>query len=152
VNGESSERYEISSDRHRLDISLIHNFLRNSYWSPNIPRNLVEKAISNSLCFGAFCGEAQVGFARVITDYASFGYIADVFVLPEHRGRGVGKLLVRAILDHPELQGLRRLLLATRDAHGLYAPFGFESLGHPEHFLTIHKPAVYQNNNEKPEA
>ena len=135
--------YEISTDRSRLDIALIHDFLRTSYWAEGIPRALVEKSIQGSLCFGAFLGGRQVGFARVISDFATFAYVADVFVVAEHRGRGVSKLLMRRIVDHPELQGLRRVLLATRDAHGLYAQFGFQPLTQPESFMTIHKPDAY---------
>src|SRR4051794_16090263 len=120
--------YEISTDANRFDIDLIHNFLRSSYWARNIPRAIVEKCIRNSLCFGAFGGQAQVAFARVITDRATFAYLADVFVVPECRGRGISRLLIRAILGHSDLQGLRRILLATQDAHGLYAKFGFQPL------------------------
>jgi GNAT superfamily N-acetyltransferase len=138
--------YEVSTDQSRLDIEVIHSFLSNSYWSPNIPRSVVEKSIRHSLCFGAFCEGRQAGFARVITDFASFAYIADVFVVPEHRGRGVSKLMLRAILEHPELQTLRRFLLATRDAHELYAKFGFEPLANSEHFMTIHRPRAYEQN------
>ncbi len=137
-------QYEISTERSRLDVALIHDFLRSSYWAKDIPQKVVKKCIENSLCFGAFKEARQVGFARVITDYATFAYLADVFVVPEHRGRGVSKLLVQAILKHPELQGLRRILLATQDAHGLYAQFGFKPVAHPEWFMTIHDPEVYQ--------
>ena len=143
----AAEQYEISTERSRLDVALIHNFLSSSYWARGIPRAVVEKSIQHSLCFGAFLGGQQVGFARVITDYAVIAYIADVFVVPEHRGRGVSKMLMRAILAHPELQGLRRLLLATQDAHGLYAQFGFQPLAHSEHFMTVHKPDVYRTGN-----
>ena len=139
--------YEISTDRSRLDVALIHDFLRSTYWAQGIPRAVVERSIQHSLCFGAFLGGRQVGFARVISDFASFAYVADVFVVPEHRGRGISKLLMRAIIEHPDLQGLRRILLATRDAHGLYAQFGFEPLTHPEHFMTLHKPDVYRDGN-----
>lgn len=136
--------YEISTDRNRLDITLIHEFLTSSYWAQGIPRSVVEKSIQNSLCFGAFLGARQVGFARVVSDFASIAYIADVFVVPEHRGRGIAKLLMRSILEHPELQGLRRILLATRDAHALYAQFGFRPLSNPEHFMSMHKPDIYR--------
>ena len=139
----TSDQYEISTDHSRLDIAVIHDFLRSSYWAQGISRAVVERSIQHSLCFGAFFSGRQVGFARVVTDYAAFAYVADVFVVPEHRGRGVAKMLMRAIVEHPELQELRRLLLATRDAHGLYAQFGFQPLAHPEHFMTIHKPEVY---------
>ena len=140
-------QYEVSTDRSRLDVALIHDFLRSTYWAQGIPRAVVERSIQHSLCFGAFLGGRQVGFGRVISDFASFAYVADVFVVPEHRGRGISKLLMRAIIEHPDLQGLRRILLATRDAHGLYAQFGFEPLTHPEHFMTLHKPDVYRDGN-----
>ena len=119
--------YEISADPTRLDIALIHRWLaQESYWSKNIPRTTVERAIAGSLNFAAFhATEGQVAFARVVTDRATFAYLADVFVLEPHRGRGLSKRLMQAITDHPELQGLRRWLLATRDAHSLYAQFGF---------------------------
>jgi GNAT superfamily N-acetyltransferase len=143
----ASGQYEISTERSRLDVALIHDFLRTSYWAPGIPRAVVEKSIEHSLCFGAFRDGRQAGFARVITDYVAVAHIADVFVVPEHRGRGVSKMLLRAILAHPKLQGLRRFLLATRDAHGLYAQFGFQPLAHPEHFMTIHKPDAYRDEH-----
>jgi GNAT superfamily N-acetyltransferase len=135
--------YEISTDRGRLDIALIHDFLLSSYWARNIPRSVVERSIRHSLCFGAYLDARQVGFARVVTDYATMAYLADVFVVTEHRGRGVSKIIVRAILEHPELRGLRRFLLATRDAHGLYAQSGFQPLAHPDQFMTLHKPDAY---------
>jgi GNAT superfamily N-acetyltransferase len=137
------DRYEILTDPSRFDLDLIYDFLRSSYWARNIPRGVVEKCIQNSLCFGAFSEGQQVGFARAITDRATFAYLADVFVIPSHRGRDVAKLLIRAILDHPDLQGLRRFLLATQDAHGLYAKFGFQPLSHPEYFMSIHNPNIY---------
>lgn len=136
--------YEISTDRRRLDTALIHRFLSSTYWARDIPPEIVERSIKNSLCFGVYARGRQVGFARVITDYATFGYVADVFVLPEHRRRGLAKMLMRAIVEHPDLRGLRRLLLATHDAHGLYAPFGFKPLANPEHFMTVHRPDIYR--------
>jgi GNAT superfamily N-acetyltransferase len=144
---QTSDPYEISTDRSRLDMPLIHEFLRSTYWARNIPRAVVERSIQNSLCFGAFQGGQQAGFARVITDFATFAYLADVFVVLKHRGRGVSKMLLRAILAHPELKGLRRFLLATQDAHGLYAQFGFQPLAQPEHFMTIHQPGVDRGEN-----
>ena len=141
----NENEYEITTDRTRLDIGFIHEFLANTYWARGIPRSVVERAVQNSLSFGAFYGSRQVGFARVTTDFATFAYIGDVFVVPEHRGCGLAKLLIRAILSHPDLQGLRRLLLATRDAHGLYSQFGFTPLAEPDHFMTIHRPDVYQS-------
>ena len=146
---QSPHPYEISTDKRRLDVDLIHNFLSSSYWAQNIPRTVVEKCIQHSLCFGAFCDNRQIGFGRVITDFATFAYIADVFVVSEHRMRGVSKLILRAMLQHPELQGLRRILLATPDAHGLYAQFGFQPLTHSEHYMTIHSPDVYRRSEPK---
>ena len=134
----------ISTDRERMDVEVIHRYLsEESYWAKGIPRELVERAIAHSLCFGAFDGEAQVGFARVITDYATFGYVADVFVLPSHRGRGIAKELMRAVRTHPELQSLRRWHLVTRDAHGLYAQFGFAPLDAPERHMAVAVPNAY---------
>jgi GNAT superfamily N-acetyltransferase len=136
--------YIISTDKARLDVAAIHAYLTRSYWSPGIPKAVVEKAIAGSLCFGLFSEQGnQVGFARAITDGASFAYLADVYVLEEHRGKGLGKWMVETILAHPSLQGLRRILLATRDAHELYARFGFEPLATPESFMSIHQPNVY---------
>jgi GNAT superfamily N-acetyltransferase len=139
--------YEVSTDAARLNVAMIHAFLSRSYWAQKIPLSVVEKSIQHSLCFGVYRADQQVGFARVITDFATFGYLADVFVLPEHRGRGVAKILLQAILQHPELQGLRRLLLATHDAHALYAQFGFRLLASPGDFMSIHRPDVYAAGN-----
>lgn len=128
--------YTIDTDKARLDIDLIHGYLsREAYWSKNIPKPLVVRAIENSLCFGAYDDRQQIGFARVITDYAVFAYIGDVFVLPEHRGRGVSKMLMRAITEHPALQGLRRWALVTHDAQGLYRQYGFRDLSAPERHM-----------------
>lgn len=135
---------QISTDRSRLDVPLIHGFLSRTDWARDVPREVVERSIANSLCFGAFQGREQVGFARVVTDFVCLAYVADVFVMPAHRGRGVARLLMQAILDHPELRQVRRLLLATQDAHGLYAKFGFEPLAHPDHFMTIHRPDFHR--------
>ena len=137
-------QYEVATDAARFDVDLIHTFLRSTYWAANMPRSVLEKSIRHALCFGVFAGSKQVAFARVITDYATFAYLSDLFVVPEHRGRGVSKLLVRSILAHPELQDLRRFVLATKDAHGLYAQFGFKPLANPEDFMTIHNPDVYK--------
>ncbi|HEX8619910.1 MAG TPA: GNAT family N-acetyltransferase [Thermoanaerobaculia bacterium] len=134
---------EITCARERIDVDLVHRFLSTeSYWARGIPRELVQRAIDHSLPFSAFDGDAQIAFARVITDYATYAYLADVFVLPSHRGRGISKALMAAITDHPELQSLRRWSLVTRDAHALYTQFGFTPLDHPERHMmkTIKNP------------
>ena len=136
--------YEISTDHARLDITAIHAFLSQTYWSPGIPRAVVERAIAHSLCFGVFHDGAQVGFARAVTDRATFAYLADVYLLEAHRGRGVARRLVAAIVAHPELQGLRRFTLATADAHGLYERFGFELPTRPANMMEIHVPNIYE--------
>jgi len=135
--------YEITTDKQRLDIGAIHDFLSQSYWSAGIPRAVVERAIENSLCFGVLLGSQQVGFARVITDKATFAYLADVYILPEHRGKGLSRRLMNEVIHHQDIQGLRRLLLATRDAHGLYRKFGFRPLAAPDRIMEIHNPSVY---------
>lgn len=137
--------YEFTCDTTRLDIGAIHSFLAHSYWSPGIPRAVVARAIANSLCFGIFHENQQVGFGRVVTDKATFAYLADVYVLPEHRGKGLSKRLMEQVTQHPELQGLRRMLLATADAHGLYEKFGFKPLAAPERMMEIHNPEVYRH-------
>ena len=127
--------YEISTEPARLDIALIHHFLSESYWAQGRSREVVERSIRNSLCFGAYVERRQVGFARVVTDRAVFAYLADVFVLPEHRGRGLGKALTQAALNHPDLRGLSVVLLRTRDAHSLYSQFGFQALPRPDEMM-----------------
>ncbi|HEX3982743.1 MAG TPA: GNAT family N-acetyltransferase [Acidisoma sp.] len=137
--------YTISTDPMRLDLDVIHRFLgEESYWACGIPRRVVERSIENSLCFGLYHGTVQVGLARVVTDKATFALLADVFVLPAHRGQGLSKCLVQSVMSHPELQGLRRHLLLTSDAHGLYSQFGFTPLGSPTRFMEIVKPDIYQ--------
>ncbi|MEO8034039.1 MAG: GNAT family N-acetyltransferase [Acidobacteriota bacterium] len=134
----------ISTDKTTLDVALIHRFLsEESYWAKNIPRPLVERSIENSLCFAAFDSESQVGFARVVTDRATFAYVGDVFVVSSHRGRGVSRLLLEAIRSHPDLQGLRRWHLLTRDAHALYEKFGFSPLGNPARHMEVSVPEIY---------
>jgi inosine/xanthosine triphosphatase len=138
--------YTISSDPGHLQIDVIHDFLaQRAYWSKGVPRVVVEQAVKNSLCFGVYHGEEQVGFARVVTDRATFAYLADVFILEEHRGRGLSKRLMTTILQHPDLQGLRRWSLATRDAHELYAQFGFQPLVSPERWMELAPPNPYNN-------
>lgn len=118
-------KFEITTDASRFDIPLIHRFLSGSYWAEGRPLEVVERSIQHSLCFAVFDGEQQVAFARVITDRAVFGYLADVFVVESHRGRGISKGLMAAILEHPDVRDLKVFLLRTRDAHGLYEQFGF---------------------------
>lgn len=125
----------ISTDNALLDLSVIERNLHDSYWAAGRPRDVIERSIANSLCFAAYANGRQIAFARVITDRALFAYLSDVFVVPEFRAQGVGKALVRAILDHQDLQGLAVFLLRTRDAHGLYEPFGFERVRRPEELM-----------------
>ena len=130
--------WQLSTDKARLDVGLIHRFLSTeAYWSRGMPRATLERAIAGSLCFGAYLDERQVAFARVVTDGATFAYLADVFVLPAHRGQGLGRQLIAEVMAHPELQGLRRFMLATADAHRLYAKFGFASPARPERLMEI---------------
>ncbi|HEX6802114.1 MAG TPA: GNAT family N-acetyltransferase [Terriglobales bacterium] len=136
--------FTVTTDPNRLDEALIHGFLSQSYWAEGIPREVVARSIRNSLCFGVLQGAQQVGFARVITDYATFAYMADVFILEQYRGRGLAKFLMECITKHPELQGLRRWALATRDAHSLYAQFGFTPLAKPQNFMELHNPDIYK--------
>ncbi|MFT2109747.1 GNAT family N-acetyltransferase [Marinomonas sp. 2405UD68-3] len=138
--------YCVTNAIDEMDVNLIHTVLTNVYWSEGIPLSLLEKALGNSLCFAVITeSKQQVGFARMITDKATFAYLADVFILPEYRGLGLSKLLMQAIVEHHELQNLRRTVLATRDAHGLYEQFGFKALATPGTFMEIWQPNVYQN-------
>lgn len=137
--------YEISTDPDRLNVEVIHKFLaEESYWSPGIPRSIVERAIENSLCFGVYHGAAQIEFARVVTDKSTFALLADVFILKAHRGKGLSKCLMRCVVGHEDLQGLRRFLLLTSDAHGLYRQFGFEALGNPSRFMEVLRQDIYR--------
>jgi len=137
----------ISDDPARLDHAVIHGYLGRSYWAAGIPREIVDRSITNSLCFGVYQGGRQVGFARVVTDQATFAWLADVFILEEHRGHGLSKQLMAAILAHPKLQGLRRFMLATLDAHRLYEPFGFNVTRTPERIMEIHRPDLYKHTH-----
>ena len=139
------DEYEISTEAARLDLDVIYNFLAvESYWSPGIPRSVVERAVQNSLCFGIYHGGAQVGFGRVVTDKATFALLADLFILEPHRGKGLSKWLMKCIIGHEDLQGLRRLLLLTSDAHELYRKFGFTELGNPWRFMEVLRQDIYQ--------
>ena len=143
--------YEISTNPTRVDAGLVHEFLTNSYWAKGIQLETVRLSIENSISFGVYHGPQQVGFARVISDCATFAYLADVFILPSHRGRGLSRWLMECIMDHPDLQGLRRWLLATRDAHGLYRQYGFTTLKNSERWMEIHDPDVYARIGTSPE-
>ncbi|MDQ0467975.1 GNAT family N-acetyltransferase [Labrys wisconsinensis] len=137
--------YEISTDPGRLDRDIIHRFLsEESYWCPGIPRSVVETSIDHSLCFGIYHDGRLAGFARVVTDRATFALVADVFVLEPHRGKGLSKWLMHEVTQHPDLQGLRRLLLLTSDAHALYKQFGFGEIGNAWRFMEILRPDVYK--------
>ena len=135
--------FTVTCDPAKLDRAVIAEFLASSYWAKGIPPTTVEKSLEHSLCFALLDGNRQVGFARVISDYATIAFLNDVFVLPEYRGRGLSKWLMECIIGHSELQGLRRWILATRDAHGLYEKFGFTSLKRPEIFMERHDPNAY---------
>lgn len=135
----------VTTNKSELDVSLIHEFLSTqSSWAQGIPLPLVQRAIENSLCFGGFVGDRQVAFARVVSDYATFANLLDVFVLPSHRGNGYSKVILGAVLDHQHLQGLRRFTLATGDAHGLYAQFGFTPPLKPQSLMERYFPSIYQ--------
>jgi GNAT superfamily N-acetyltransferase len=157
----------ISTDQARLDLELIHNFLTNCYWAKGIPRDVVARSIEHSLCFGIYDESGveflslakpvrpgtprnvQIGFARVISDFATIAYLGDVFVLESHRGRGLGKWMMECIVQHPALQSLRRWILLTRDAHELYAKVGFTPLKAPQRYMELHHPDVYETREPK---
>jgi GNAT superfamily N-acetyltransferase len=135
--------FTVSTDRQRIDLDVVHGFLTECYWAKGIPREVVARSIENSLCFGVYAEGKQIGFARVISDFATYAYIGDVFVLESFRGRGLGKWLMECVMQHPRLQGLRRWSLVTSDAHGLYAQFGFVALKKPQNYMELHRPDVY---------
>jgi GNAT superfamily N-acetyltransferase len=140
----ATENFEISTDKGRLDVEMIHRFLsEESYWAKTRTVTQTRTAIENSLCFGVYFEDRQIGFARVVSDCTTFAYIGDVCVITEYRGRGLSKRLMETIVDHPDLQGLRRWLLATRDAHGLYEQFDFASLKFPERWMERTAPDAY---------
>ena len=134
----------ISTDQDRLDIKAIHAYLSRSYWAEGIPFDTVAKSIRESLCFGLFEGSLQIGFARVISDRATFAYLCDVYVLEGHNGQGLSTWLMENVCAHPDLQGLRRFVLVTRDAHGLYEKFGFTPLAAPSRYMEITRPNIYR--------
>lgn len=143
----SNNEFVISTDKSKLNISMIHQFLSTgAYWSEGISIEKVQSAIDHSLTFGVYRNEEQVGYARVVTDYTAIAYLGDVFILPEYRGKGLSKLLMEAIQSHPRLQGLRRWILLTKDAHGLYEQFGWKPIADPSKWMEIHVPNIYKNN------
>jgi GNAT superfamily N-acetyltransferase len=139
-------QYWITTDPQKLDLDAIHAYLSRSFWAEGIPKETVAKAMANSLCFGLFDGAEQIGLARVITDRATFAYLCDVYVLEAYRGRGLGKWLIETVMAHPDLQGLRRFQLVTRDAHGLYSRHGFATPNHPDRHMEIFKHGMYLDN------
>jgi predicted N-acetyltransferase YhbS len=135
---------EISTDPTRIDLDAVHAYLTHAYWCEGISKDLVAKAIAGSLCFALLDGNRQIGFARVVTDRATFAYLCDVYVLEEYKGQGLGKRLMQNVQSHPDLQGLRRFVLVTRDAHSLYKQFNFEPLKNPDLYMEIHHPNIYK--------
>lgn len=140
-----SDSITISTDKSLLDLGLIHGFLKNSYWAKEIPLEIVQKSIENSLCFGLYEDQKQIGFARLITDYVTFAYLGDVFIVEQKQGRGLGKMLLEHIMQHPELARLRRLHLVTLDAQEFYTGHGFECVKNPEMHMEISRPKIYQS-------
>lgn len=139
------ERFRVSNQLEQMNIDLIHQVISRSYWAKGIPKATLEKALAHSLCFGVFDeNDTQVAFARMITDRATFAYLGDVFVVEEHQGEGIARVLMDSIVAHPDLQGLRRIMLATRDAHGLYEKYGFTPIANPESLLQVWHPDIYK--------
>ena len=136
-------QYVITTDPKKLDLNATHAFLSRSFWAEGIRKETVARAMANSLCFGVFDGNDQVGFARVVTDRATYAYLCDVYVLESHRGRGLGKWLIETVMAHPDLQGLRRFQLVTRDAHGLYSRHGFAAPAEPDRYMEIFRHGMY---------
>jgi GNAT superfamily N-acetyltransferase len=136
-------QYSITTDPEKIDLDAVHAFLSRSFWAEGIPKDTVARSLVNSLCFGLFDGAHQIGLARVVTDRATYAYLCDVYVLESHRGHGLGKWLIEAVMAHTDLQGLRRFQLVTRDAHGLYSRYGFATPAHPERHMEIFKHGMY---------
>ena len=139
--------YSVTADRGRIDVDAVHAFLTRGFWARGISKDLVAKSIAQSLCFGVFDKDAQVAFARVVTDCATYAYLCDVYVLEDYRGQGLGKWMMEFVMKHPDLQGLRRFQLVTRDAHGLYTRFGFRSPEHPERQMEIFRHGMYETSS-----
>ena len=136
--------FVISTEKEKLDIDFVHSFLTLSYWAEGISKEIIKKSVEGALCFGVFENDKQIGFARMITDKATFAYLADVFIIEDYRNLGLSKWLMEVIMSHPDLQGLRRMMLATRDAHGLYEKFGFTPLTNVDRWMHIHNPDIYK--------
>ena len=141
--------YTISTDRSRIDVAAVHDFLSRTYWSPGIPQDVLRRAIAGAICFGIYHGREQVGFARVISDCATYAYLSDVYVLESHRGRGLATWMMELVMAHPSLQGLRRFALSTRDAHALYAKFGFEIVANPDRQMEIMRRNIYLEGSRR---
>jgi len=139
-----NENFTINTNKDKLQLTVIHGYLSRSYWSENIPIEIVEKSIKLSFCFGVYLFDKQVGFARLITDFCTFAYLADVFILEEYQGKGLSKWLMHEIVNHPDMQGIRRWSLTTADAHGLYQQFGFSALKKPNVYMEMHFPGIYK--------
>ncbi|MBL1214969.1 MAG: GNAT family N-acetyltransferase [Ignavibacteriae bacterium] len=141
--------YLICTDKARLNLDVIHNFLKDSYWAKEIPYDIVKKSVENSYCFGVYKNDEQIGFARIVSDFATFAYLADVFILEEHQGKGLSKWLMECIMQDPNLQNLRTFSLATWDAHSLYEKFGFKKIDNPEKQMSISNINIYKEMNKK---
>jgi ribosomal protein S18 acetylase RimI-like enzyme len=139
--------YSVTADRRRMDVDAVHGFLARSFWARGISKDLVAKSIAHSLCFGLFDGQAQIGFARVVTDSSTYAYLCDVYVLEQYRGQGLGKWMIEFVMAHPDVQGLRRFQLVTRDAHGLYRRFGFQTPANPDRYMEIFRSGMYSTDS-----
>jgi N-acetylglutamate synthase-like GNAT family acetyltransferase len=141
----AKNHFTITTEKEKFDVEFIHSFLTRSYWAEGISKEVIKRSIEGALCFGLFENDKQIGFARMITDKATFAYLADVFIIEEYRGRGLSKWLMEVIMSHPSLQGLRRMMLATKDAHGLYEKFGFTALNNVDRWMQINDPNIYKH-------
>jgi ribosomal protein S18 acetylase RimI-like enzyme len=139
--------YSVTADRRRMDVDAVHGFLARSFWARGISKDLVAKSIAHSLCFGLFDDQAQIGFARVVTDLSTYAYLCDVYVLEQYRGQGLGKWMIEFVMAHPDLEGLRRFQLVTRDAHGLYRRFGFQTPANPDRYMEIFRSGMYSTES-----
>lgn len=141
----AKNQFTITTEKEKFDVEFIHSFLTRSYWAEGISKEVIKRSIEGALCFSLFENDKQIGFARTITDKATFAYLADVFIIEEYRGRGLSKWLMEVIMSHPSLQGLRRMMLATKDAHGLYEKFGFTALNNVDRWMQINDPNIYKH-------